>query len=97
MKKTVLFLFFLLALYAVSLAQNQTNKLVLINTAKTLEQESRASYSAALILAKEKGWPLFYTSKNNSIASLIGVDAFGQPRYKVGFTDPVQATSINTN
>ena len=97
MKKTVLFLFFLLALYAVSLAQNQTNKLVLINTAKTLEQESRASYSAALILAKEKGWPLFYRSKNNSIASLIGVDAFGQPRYKVGFTDPVQATTINTN
>jgi len=97
MKKTVLFHFFLLALCIVSLAQNQTNKLVLINTAKILEQESRASYSAAIILAKEKGWPLFYTSKNNSIASLIGVDAFGQPRYKVGFADPVQATTVNTN
>lgn len=97
MKKTVLFPFFLFAFCTVSLAQNQTNKLVLINTAKTLEQESRASYSAAIILAKEKGWPLFYTSKNNSIASLIGVDAFGQPRYKVGLADPVQATTVNTN
>jgi len=97
MKKTVLFPFFLFAFCTVTLAQNQTNKLVLINTAKTLEQESRASYAAALILAKEKGWPLFYTSKNNSIASLIGVDAFGQPRYKVGLADPLQATTVNTN
>ena len=97
MKKTVLFPFFLFALCTVSLAQNGTNKLVLINTAKTLEQESRSTYAAAIILAKEKGWPLFYRSKNNSIASLIGVDAFGQPRYKVGLTDPVQATTVNTN
>jgi len=63
MKKTVLFPFFLFAFCTVSLAQNQTNKLVLINTAKTLEQESRASYSAAIILAKEKGWPLFIHQK----------------------------------
>ena len=97
MKKTVVFSFLLISFCSISLAQNETQKVILMNTAKSLELESRATYSSAIIKAKEKGWPLFYKSKNNSIASLIGIDAFGQPRYVVGFSDPVSSTTVNTN
>ena len=97
MKKTVLFSFFLISFCTFSLAQNETRKAILISTAKSLELESRATYSSAIIKAKEKGWPLYYKSKNNSRASLIGMDAFGQPKYIVGFTDPSTATTVNTN
>ena len=97
MKKTILFSFFILAIGFASFAQNETKKSILYYSAKILEQESRATYSAAIIKAKEKGWPLFYKSKNNSIASLVGIDAFGQPKYLVGFSDPVHAATVNTN
>jgi hypothetical protein len=97
MKKTVLFSFFLLSVSSFLFAQNETRRTILINTAKSLELASRATYSSALIKAKEKGWPLFYKSRNNSTASLIGLDAFGQPRYLVGFSDPTDAITVNTN
>jgi len=97
MKKTVLFSLFLLSIGFASFAQNETKKLILIHSAKILEQESRATYSAAIIKAKEKGWPIFYKSKNNSTASLVGIDEFGQPKYLVGFSDPVHAATVNTN
>jgi len=97
MKKSVLFCFFLLSIFNISFGQNETRKLVLMNTAKSLELESRATYSAAIISAKEKGWPLYYKSKNNATASLIGIDAFGQPKYVIGYADPVQSTTVNTN
>ena len=97
MKKTVLFSFFLLSICIASFAQNETKKLILIQSAKILEQESRATYSAAIIKAKEKGWPIFYKSKNNSRASLVGINEFGQPKYLVGFADPVHAITVNTN
>jgi hypothetical protein len=97
MKKTVLFSFFLLAVSTVLFAQNETRKTILVTTAKSLELKSRATYSSALIKAKEKGWPLFYKSRNNSTASLIGMDDFGQPRYLVGFSDPTTAVTVNTN
>ena len=97
MKKTFLLSFFLLAIGFASFAQNETKKSILYTSAKILEQESRATYSAAIIKAKEKGWPLFYKSKNNSTASLVGIDAFGQPKYLVGFSDPVHAATVNTN
>lgn len=40
-------------------AQVQTKKLILLSTAKSLDIESRASYSDALIKAKEKDGPYF--------------------------------------
>ena len=46
-------------------AQVQTKKLILLSTAKSLDIESRASYSDALIKAKEKRWPLFYQAGNS--------------------------------
>ena len=97
MKKSILFCFFLLSIFNISFGQNETRKSILITTAKSLELESRATYSAAIISAKEKGWPLYYKSRNNTTASLIGIDAFGQPKYVIGYSDPVQSTTVNAN
>ena len=77
-------------------AQVQTKKLILLNTAKSLDIESRASYSNAIIKAKEKKWPLFYQA-GNSRRSLVGVDAAGMPVYYTSFADPIHAITINTN
>jgi len=78
-------------------AQVETRKIILLNTAKSLDQESRASYSAAVIKAKEKGWPLFYQSTNQSQRALIGIDNFGMPIYYSSFSDPIHAITVNTN
>lgn len=77
-------------------AQVQTKKTILINTAKSLEMEYRASYADALIKAKEKRWPLFYQAGNNR-RSLMGMDASGWPIYYTSFADPIHAITVNTN
>ncbi|MEY4057814.1 MAG: hypothetical protein RLZ50_1026, partial [Bacteroidota bacterium] len=77
-------------------AQVQTKKLILLSTAKSLDIESRASYSDALIKAKEKRWPLFYQA-GNSRRSLMGIDAAGMPIYYTSFADPIPAITVNTN
>lgn len=77
-------------------AQVQTKKVILLNTAKSLDIESRASYSDALIKAKEKRWPLFYQAGNNR-RSLMGIDAAGMPIYYTSFADPTHAITTNTN
>ncbi len=80
-----------------AIAQNETRKTDLLNTAKSLELQSRANFSEAVIKAKENGWPLIYKSNNNRSSSLIGIDKFGQPIYYTTYADPVQAITINTN
>jgi len=96
MKHFLLFIF----LFSISLAiqaQNETQKLALLNSAKYFEIKSRANYTEAILKAKEKGWPIRYKSKNNVSVNLVGVDAFGQPKYLTTFADPIQAITINTN
>jgi hypothetical protein len=78
-------------------AQIGTQKVVLTNTAKSLESESRSNFSEAIIKAKQKGWPIEYKSKDNKTSSLVGIDNFGQPIYLTTFLDPVQAITVNTN
>jgi len=97
MKHFLLLSSFLFSISLISLAQNETQKLVLLNSAKYFEIKSRANYTEAIIKAKENGWPIRYTSKNKATANLIGIDAFGQPKYLTTFADPIQAISINTN
>ena len=96
MKHFLLFIF----LFSISLAiqaQNETQKLALLNSAKYFEIKSRANYTEAILKAREKGWPIRYKSKNNVFVNLVGVDAFGQPKYLTTFADPIQAITINTN
>ena len=97
MRKFTFFFAFILITSTSIIAQVETRKIVLLNTAKLLDLESRASYSNAVIKAKEKGWPLFYKSRNNTVASLVGMDSFGQPIYYTSYADPIHAITVNTN
>ena len=97
MRKSFYILILLTAFFSSIKAQVGTQKVVLRNTAISLESASRSNFSEAIIKSKEKGWPIQYKSRNNQSVSLIGVDYFGQPIYLTTFTDPVQAITINTN
>jgi len=79
------------------LAQDATKKEVLMQTSKELALDARNQFSKAVLVAKEKGWPIQYASQNQNNARLIGVDEKGWPKYYIGFADPVQAITINAN
>ena len=95
--KHFLFFSFLFSISFSIHAQNEQQKLALLNSAKNFEIKSRANYTQAILKAKENGWPIRYKSKNNATVNLVGVDAFGQPKYLTTFADPIQAITINTN
>ena len=95
--KHLLFFSFLFSISFSIHAQNEQQKLALLNSAKNFEIKSRANYTQAILKAKENGWPIRYKSKNNATVNLVGVDAFGQPKYLTTFADPIQAITINTN
>ena len=78
-------------------AQDATKKEVLMQTSKELALEARNKFSKAVLAAKEKGWPIQYTSQNQNKAKLISVDEKGWPKYYISFADPVQAITINAN
>jgi hypothetical protein len=78
-------------------AQDATKKEVLFQASKELVLDARNKFAKAIVAAKEKGWPIQYTSHNQTNAKLIGVDEKGWPKYYVGFADPVQAVTINAN
>jgi hypothetical protein len=95
--KHFLFFSFLFSISLTIQAQNEKQKVALLNSAKYFEIKSRANYTEAILKAKENGWPIRYKSKNNVSVNLVGVDAFGQPKYLTTFADPIQAITINTN
>jgi len=97
MKQFLLFSIFLFSVSLTSQAQNESQKMTLLKSAKFYELKSRANYTEAILKAKEKGWPIRYKSKNNASTNLVGIDAFGQPKYITTFADPIQAITINTN
>jgi hypothetical protein len=78
-------------------AQSGTKKEVLLQTSKELALDARNKFAKAVLVAKEKGWPIEYASQNQNYAKLIGVDDKGWPKYYISFTDPVQAITINAN
>lgn len=97
MKKILSFLLISFLIVNSVIAQNETRKSILMLSAKALEQESRSSFSDAVIKAKEKGWPLTYKSKGNATSTLVGIDSFGQPIYYTTYVDPIDAITTGTN
>jgi len=69
-------------------AQDVTKKEVLFQTSKELTLDARDKFSKAILVAKEKGWPIQYTAQNKTRAKLIGIDEKGWPKYYIGFADP---------
>ncbi len=97
MKKSVfLFLLHLIA-YQVVFAQLETRRDLLLTAAKNMDIAARSTYAEAIIKAKQNGWALSYKSRNKSTATLMGIDNFGQPRYYISYTDPLQTITVNTN
>ena len=78
-------------------AQSGTKKEVLLQTSKELALDARNKFAKAVLVAKEKGWPIEYTSQDENKAKLISVDEKGWPKYYISFADPVQAITINAN
>ena len=97
MKKCFFIPLLLICSLNIIFAQDATKKEVLMQTSNNLSLESREQFSKAVLAAKKNGWPIRYASKNQTNASLIGVDAKGWPKYYIGFADPVAAITINAN
>ena len=97
MKKIILFSILNFIAVQIVLAQSITNTALLLNVSKSMDIEARSTYASAIIKAKQNGWALSYKSRNNSSATLMGLDAFGQPRYYISFSDPLQTITVNTN
>ena len=89
----------LIFVYIASILHAQDAKIRegLMQTSKELALDARNRFSKAVLVAKEKGWPIRYTSQNQNNAKLIGVDEKGWPKYYVSYADPVQTITINTN
>ncbi len=97
MKKFFLILFVNLLFYQAVFSQLETRRDLLLTAAKNMDIAARSSYSEAIIRAKKNGWALSYKSRNKSSATLMGIDSFGQPRYYISYSDPVQTITVNTN
>ncbi len=97
MKKCFFIPLLLICSLNIIFAQDATKKEVLMQTSNNLSLEAREQFSKAVLAAKKNGWPIRYASRNQTNASLIGVDAKGWPKYYIGFADPVAAITINAN
>lgn len=78
-------------------AQINTRREVLLSMGKQLDIKARNNFSEAVVQAKEKNWSLSYTSKNNRIAKLMGLDQNGWPKYFITYADPTQAITVGAN
>jgi len=97
MKKSTFLVLISLVVCNFVFAQQETRRDLLLTAAKNMDIEARSTYAEAIIKAKQNGWALSYKSRNKSIATLMGIDNFGQPRYYISFSDPVQSITVNTN
>ncbi|MFL9482369.1 S8 family serine peptidase [Chitinophagaceae bacterium LWZ2-11] len=79
-------------------AQVITNEKVLQQSSSGFSNEYQSNYQKALVLAKAHDWPLIIKSgKNNSLATLIGVDEFGAPKYYVSYNNTIAAATTRAN
>ena len=84
--------------YSIALhAQVTTNNKELKRAGEALKLEASNNYTQALSLAKEKGWPLVIKGKNNSVSKLVGVDAFGLPRYYTTYNNTIAAATTGAS
>jgi hypothetical protein len=99
MKKNVLLLLCICVLAGEAIyAQVGTNERFLKKTSEDLSISFNASYARAMRLAKEKKWPLsFTTGKKGSVVKLVGVDAFDNPIYYTSHSNLIAAATTRAN
>lgn len=85
-----------LAIAGASEAQVSTNVKALENASQGIRLRERSSYTKALSLAKQKGWPLTITGRNGGKGVLVGVDAFNFPKYYIT-NNVIAAATTRTN
>jgi hypothetical protein len=96
-KNTLLFLCICLLAGEALYAQVSTNERFLKQASENLRISFDASYARAMRLAKEKKWPLSFTTNKGSIVKLVGVDAFDYPLYYTSHSNLIAAITTRAN
>jgi hypothetical protein len=78
-------------------AQTITNTRRLNELTASLKLAINANYAKAITLAKKKGWPLSFATRNGGKAVLAGVDMFGLPKYHVTFNNTIAAATTGAS
>ncbi|MES2372440.1 MAG: S8 family serine peptidase [Bacteroidota bacterium] len=97
MKKLALIFIGFCGLSGIVSAQTVTNTRHLDELSVSLKQAASANYAKAISLAKKKGWPLSFTTKNGNKAVLISVDMFGLPKYYITYNNTIAAATTGAN
>lgn len=78
-------------------AQLTTNSELLERSGHSLRLVENANHAKALLLAKQKGWPLTIKTKSGKSGTLIGVDGFGFPKYYITQSNLIAAATTRAN
>jgi small nuclear ribonucleoprotein (snRNP)-like protein len=97
MKRIVLIVVSIIAIYTITYAQTITNATQLKNKALQLSQNQKANYTKALQLAKTKHWDLIITSTNGNKAYLVGLTPNGLPKYYTTFNNTIAAATTRAS
>lgn len=81
----------------IAAAQTTTKAGILQNAATSHRQKEKQNLEKALALAKEKGWPVTFTTKPGGTAHLVGVDEQGFPVYYAADNNTVAAATTGAN
>jgi hypothetical protein len=97
MKKLALIIIGFCGFYGTVSAQTVTNTRRLNELTASLKLTATTNYAKAISLAKKKGWPLSFATRNGGKAVLISVDIFGLPKYYVTFNNTIAAATTGAS
>ncbi len=97
MRKIVFGCLLLCGLATITSAQLVTNSRLLKQAAVDYKVTYDANYTKALQLAKSKGWSLTIKARDGRTGVLVGVDAFGYPKYYINNNNIIAAATTRAN
>ncbi|SJZ75562.1 S8 family serine peptidase [Sediminibacterium ginsengisoli] len=97
LKKILLALTCTCGIFYTTHAQVVTNKSVLEESARQFKLKDEVDYARTLSMARQKGWELTVRGRNNTRGVLIGVDAFGFPKYYMSSSNAIAAATTRAN
>ncbi len=78
-------------------AQLTTNSALLERAGRSFRLEENANQAKAFSLAKQKGWQLTIKGRTGKTGRLVGVDAFGYPKYYMSQNNIIAAATTKAN